>query len=61
MGSVSKCEMLFRTNLIAVVSGGSPPRFADNILSIFDVSAKKKILQIIFASSIRAVRLRREK
>lgn len=58
---MSKCEMLFRTNLIVVVSGGSPPRFADNILSIYDISAKKKILQIIFASSIRAVRLRRDK
>ncbi|XP_018573877.1 WD repeat domain phosphoinositide-interacting protein 4 [Anoplophora glabripennis] len=61
VGSVSKCEMLFRTNLIAVVSGGAPPRFADNILSIYDISAKKKILQVVFASSIRAVRLRRDK
>ena len=30
VGSVSCCEMLYRTNLVAIVSGGSMPKFAEN-------------------------------
>lgn len=61
VGSVSQCEMLFRTNLFAVVSGGSKPKFVDNVLLIFDDLSKKFILDITFGSSIRAVRLRGDK
>ncbi|CAG9827591.1 unnamed protein product [Diabrotica balteata] len=61
VGSVSQCEMLFRTNLLAVVSGGSRPKFADNVLLIYDDFLKKFILDITFPSSIRAVRMRRDK
>lgn len=61
VGSVSQCEMLFRTNLFAIVSGGSKPKFVDNVLLIFDDLAKKFILDITFGSSIRAVRMRSDK
>ncbi|RZC37005.1 WD repeat domain phosphoinositide-interacting protein 4 [Asbolus verrucosus] len=61
VGSVSKCEMLYRTNLIAIVSGGTRPMFSDNILLIFDDLLKKFILEITFSSSIQAVRLRKDK
>ncbi|KAF7273805.1 WD repeat domain phosphoinositide-interacting protein 4-like [Rhynchophorus ferrugineus] len=61
VGSISICEMLFRTNIIAMVSGGSRPKIPDNILHIFDDSKKKAALEIKFASSVKAVRLRREK
>jgi len=30
VGSVRHVEMLFRTNLIAIVGGGSNPKYADN-------------------------------
>lgn len=53
--------MLFRTNVLAVVSGGSRPKFADNVLLIYDDFLKKFILDITFPSSIRAVRMRRDK
>jgi len=53
--------MLFRTNIIAIVSGGSRPKIPDNILHIYDDSKKKAIMEIKFSSSIRAVRLRRDK
>jgi len=40
VGSVRHVEMLFRTNLIAIVGGGSNPKYADNTgmypLSIID-------------------------
>nr|CAH7718466.1 unnamed protein product [Callosobruchus chinensis] len=61
VGSVAQCEMLFRTNLLAIISGGSRPKFADNVLTIFDDLTKKFILEISFPSSIRAVRLRKDK
>ncbi|KAL3278916.1 hypothetical protein HHI36_016434 [Cryptolaemus montrouzieri] len=61
VGSVSQCEMIYRTNLIGIVSGGSRPKFADNVLLIYDDSAKKFILEITFSSSIRAFRMRRDK
>lgn len=61
MGSVAQCEMLQRTNLLAIVSGGSRPKFADNTLLIYDDLTKKFILELTFSSPIRAVRLRKDK
>ncbi|KAF5276239.1 hypothetical protein FQR65_LT04044 [Abscondita terminalis] len=61
MGSVSQCEMLLRTNIIAIVAGGSRPKFADNTLLLFDDATKKFVIELTFASSIKAVRLRRDK
>lgn len=61
VGSASQCEMLFRTNLLAIVAGGSRPKYPDNVLLIFDDHTKKFIMEITFSSSIRAVRLRRDK
>lgn len=53
--------MLFRSNLLAIVSGGSRPKFLDNVLLIYDDLLKKFILDITFGSSIRAVRMRNDK
>ncbi|XP_060523674.1 WD repeat domain phosphoinositide-interacting protein 4-like isoform X2 [Cylas formicarius] len=61
VGSVSQCEMLFRTNILAIVSGGARPKMPDNILHLYDDSKKKVFMEIKFSSSIRAVRLRRDK
>ncbi|XP_066248768.1 WD repeat domain phosphoinositide-interacting protein 4-like [Euwallacea similis] len=61
VGSVASCEMLFRTNILAIVSGGSHPKFPENILYIYDDSQKKTVIEIKFASAVKAVRLRRDK
>lgn len=61
VGSVMQCEMLQRTNLIALISGGSRPKFADNTLLIYDDAAKKFILELTFSSSVRGVKLRKDK
>lgn len=61
MGSVSICEMLYRTNVLAVVSGGSRPKFPDNVLMIFDDLTKKFVLQITFPTTIKAVRMTKDK
>lgn len=61
MGSIAIAEMLWRTNVIAVVGGGSRPKFADNTVLIYDDLSKKFVMEITFTSPIKAVRLRRDK
>lgn len=61
MGSIAIGEMLWRTNIIAVVGGGNKPKFADNTVLIYDDISKKFIMEITFASPVKAVRLRRDK
>lgn len=61
VGSVSSCEMLFRTNILAVIPGGSRPKIPENILHIYDDIQKKTVMEIKFASAVKAVRLRRDR
>lgn len=61
MGSIAQCEMLHRTNILAIVSGSPRPKFADNTLLLYDDAAKKFILEFTFPSTVLAVRLRRDK
>lgn len=61
VGSVKQCEMIYRTNLFAVVSGGSRPKFADNIVLIYDDALKKFMLELTFPSTVLSVRMRRDK
>ncbi|XP_056643009.1 WD repeat domain phosphoinositide-interacting protein 4-like [Diorhabda carinulata] len=57
VGSISQCEMLFRTNILAMVAGGLRPKFFDNDLRIYDDVKKKFVLDIYFPSAIKAVRM----
>ena len=61
MGSVVNCEMLHRTNLIAIVGGGSRPKFADNSILIYDDVLKEFVLDYTFTSPVVAVRLKRDR
>lgn len=61
MGSISIAEMLWRTNVIAVVGGGNRAKFADNTVLIYDDISKKFVMDVTFTSPIKAVRLRRDK
>lgn len=61
MGSISMAEMLWRTNVIAVVGGGNRAKFADNTVLIYDDLSKKFVMEVTFTSLIKAVRLRRDK
>lgn len=61
MGTVVHCEMLHRTNLIAIVGGGPRPKFADNTVLIYDDNAKCFVLEYTFTAPVVAVRLRRDR
>ena len=61
VGSVSRAEMLYRTNLVALVSGGRKPRYAENTVMVFDDSSGKMVLEFTFPDPVLNVRLKRDK
>lgn len=61
VGSVSKAEMLYKTNLIAFVGGGTKPRFADNIIMVYDDRQAEFVLELSLPESILSIRLKRDK
>ena len=60
-GSVKLCEMLYRSNLLAIVGGGSAPRLADNTILIYDDKKKDFVVELTFTSPVLAVRLKRDR
>ena len=61
IGSISICELLHRTNLIALVAGGSRPKFAENTVLIWDDAEKQFIMELTFSTSVLNVKMRRDK
>lgn len=60
-GTISICEMLHRSNLLALVAGGSRPKFADNTVVIWDDNLKKFVIELTFSSSVLSVKMRMDK
>jgi len=60
-GGVSKCEMLNRTNLFAIIAGGKYPKYSQNTVLIYDALLQKFVMEITCASSVKSVRMRRNK
>ena len=54
-------EMLYRTNIIALVGGGDNPKFPPNKVMLWDDSLMKCIGELNFKSDVRGVRLRKDK
>uniref|UniRef100_S4RER8 WD repeat domain 45 n=1 Tax=Petromyzon marinus TaxID=7757 RepID=S4RER8_PETMA len=67
VGSVGRVEMLHRSNLLALVGGGSSPKFADNSVLVWDDAREgrdardKLVLDFTFTSAVLAVRMRHDK
>ncbi|CAM9959666.1 unnamed protein product [Lampetra planeri] len=66
VGSVGLAEVLRRSNLIAIVGGGSLPRFAENSVLIWDDARggtpeqDKLVLDFTFTQPVLAVRMRHD-
>jgi len=60
-GGLSQCEMLYRTNLFAVIAGGRYPKYSQNTVLIYDALLKKFIMELNCSSAVKTVRLRRDK
>ncbi|XP_066436697.1 WD repeat domain phosphoinositide-interacting protein 4 [Eleutherodactylus coqui] len=64
VGSVGQVEMLHRCNLLALVGGGSNPKFSDISVLIWDDSRDGKdklVLEFTFTKPVLSVRLRTDK
>lgn len=61
MGSVAFCEMIYRCNLFAMVSGGSRPKYAENSVLVYDDAKKRPVLEFTFSQVVLSVRCRRDR
>ena len=61
MGSLALAEMLYRTNLVAMVAGGRKPKFADNAVMVYDDLAEKMVLEFTCPTTVLGMRMKRDK
>jgi len=61
VGSIFLADLLHRTNLISIVSGGRNPKYADNSIMVFDDRIGKPVLEVTLPSQVLAVRMRTDK
>ena len=54
---IGKIEMLERTNILALVGGGSKPKFSPNKVIIWDEYYGKEMAELRFNSDIKNVKL----
>ncbi|CAG0887968.1 unnamed protein product, partial [Cyprideis torosa] len=54
VGTVKCCSLLYRTNLIALVAGGTTPCFADNTVLIYDDHQKEFVLDASYVATASA-------
>ena len=60
-GGIRQCEMLYKTNLLALIGGGEIPKYNPSKLIIWDDKQNKVISEIKFFSNLKNVKLKKNK
>ncbi|KAG8193831.1 hypothetical protein JTE90_029565 [Oedothorax gibbosus] len=61
VGSVTICEMLNRTNLLAIVGGGRKQKFAENVVLLWDDLAQRFVSEYTFSTPVLSLQLRKDR
>ena len=60
-GGVGISEMLYRSNIMALVGGGDHPKYLTNKVIIWDDNQKKVISELKFCTEVKSLRMRKDK
>ena len=60
-GGVGISEMLYRSNIRALVGGGDHPKYLTNKVIIWDDNQKKVISELKFCTEVKGLRMRKDK
>lgn len=58
VGSIASAEMLFRSNLVAMVGGGTSPKYDEKAALIWDDTAKKVVMDVSFNQPVVSIKLK---
>jgi len=61
VGSVAIAEMLYKTNLVALVAGGRKAKYAENTVMVYDDLSRKMVLEFTCPDPVLAVRMKKDK
>lgn len=60
-GGIGIVELLYRTNIVALVGGGDKPKWAPNKVVLWDDAHNKAIGEFNFKTEVKSVKLRSDK
>jgi hypothetical protein len=60
-GGIGIVEMLYKSNIVALVGGGKYPRYARNKVIIWDDNQSRVIADLSFNTYVKSLKLKKEK